>query len=225
MAGRRTRSSSDRLPPKSGFSRGEPGGVPHRERATLYHGNNRMALVCTLGVFGLFACARRPGPDASMSAVRPGFGRERRARWRVGVQGRAPLLSIDRAVWKTGHLSTRARDEGTAISFGHAISASIRHGQAHEQIVVATRSLSFGVSLGGCLRWGWWLVWDFGVRLWFGLRCRSTANTVFLLAQKDIVRGFRVLAGSRPMIPGQREHGAVVTPAGFRELDRGKRRF
>ena len=42
-----------------------------------------------------------------------------------------------------------------------------------------------------------------------------------MLAQKDIVLGFRVLAGSRPMIPGQREHGAVVTPAGFRELGRG----
>ena len=88
-------------------------------------------------------------------------------------------------------------------------------------IMIATRSLSVGVSVGGCLL-GRLVV---GLRFWVsgcGSGCLPEhGQHCFLLAQKDIVLGFRVLAGSRPMVPGQCEHGAVVTPAGFRELGRG----
>jgi hypothetical protein len=66
-------------PAKDGFSRGEPGSVPQRERTTLHNANNRTALVSTLGVFGLSACAYRPPPKESMSAVRLGLGRN----WRT----------------------------------------------------------------------------------------------------------------------------------------------
>ena len=72
VVGRRTPLWLDRLPPKGGFSRGEPGGVPHRERATLHHSNDRTALICTLGVFQFQACTYRPPPDASIGGVRLG---------------------------------------------------------------------------------------------------------------------------------------------------------
>lgn len=101
------------------------------------------------------------------------------------------------------------------ISFGDAVSGSVRRCQADEQSWQRPgRCQLVFTSVGVGFRFS-----DNGVRLWFGLRA-GARPTLFLLAQKDIVLGFRVLAGSRPMIPGQREHGAVVTPAGFRELDR-----
>ncbi len=66
----------------------------------------------------------------------------------------------------------------------------------------------------------------FGVRLWFGSmvrrwRLNSARPRLVWIEQKAIVLGFHVLAVSRLMEPGQCEHGAVVTPAGFRELSRG----
>ncbi len=48
-----------------------------------------MVLVCALVAFHLQAYAYRPPPKESMHAVRLGLGRERRALWRVGVQGHA----------------------------------------------------------------------------------------------------------------------------------------
>ena len=106
----------------------------------------------------------------------------------------------------------------TVISFGDAVSGSVRRCRADEQSRQRRgRCQLVFTSVGVGFRFS-----DNGVRLWFGLRVGARPTLFFLLAQKNIVRGFRVLAGSRPMIPGQREHGAVVTPAGFRELGRGK---
>ena len=113
-------------PAKGGFSRGEPGGVPQRERAMLHNANNRTALVSTFGVFGLSACAYRPPPKESLSAVQLGLGHERRSLWGLACKVVRTRPYIGRSIRETGHSGMRVRDEGTAILWGDAISAPVR---------------------------------------------------------------------------------------------------
>ena len=117
-----------------------------------------MVLVCALVAFHLQACAYRPPPKESMHAVQLGLGHERRSLWGLACKVVRTRPCIERSVRETGHLGTRARDEGTAILFwGRHLSvrAIVANGRA---IVPVPLSLSFCVSLNGCLRWGCWLV-------------------------------------------------------------------
>ncbi len=80
---------------------------------------------------------------------------------------------IERSVRETGHLGTRARDEGTAILFwGRHLSvrAIVANGRV---IVPAPLSVSVGVSLGVYLPWGWLL--DLGIRCQVVVRVACSA--------------------------------------------------
>ena len=66
------------------------------------------------------------GADMFSKAVRTWPGGVRRTLWRVGVRVMPTRTCNERSVRETGHLSTRARDSGTAICLGDAISASVR---------------------------------------------------------------------------------------------------
>ena len=83
-------------------------------------------------------------------------------------------------------------------------------------------------------RWCWWAFWvcisflllggglgflDDGVRLWFGLRV-GARPTLFLLAQKDIVQDFHVLAA---LVTGAFDPLTQPSPASFDKLRMSER--